>query len=343
VSTRLDVGLVGCGRIGAFTRAELRARLGPGWLPVSHADAVAAIPELRLAACCDVDLAAAQSAAQRYGAPLALSDAEEMFRRARVDIACVATRSDVRPAIVRQAVEAGVRAVHCEKPLATSVGAAAAMCRALEQRGVAFSYGALRNYMPVYARARDRVRAGEIGELRSITVKFGRTSLLWDHPHSVALLFLFAGAREVESVQAALAIEGPQAPGRIDCDPVVLSATVSFAGGVTGRIVAEGGRDVVLEGSRGTLSVADNGAAIVSAAGIEKDDSTTSGRLLALRELRDALLQGKATSLQPADALRQQEVLFACVQSHLRGGGRVTLRDVDPELVVTGAVQGKPA
>jgi predicted dehydrogenase len=343
MSAQLAAALVGCGRIGAFTRPELRERLGPSWLPVSHAEALAAIPEVRLTGCCDVDLAAAQAAAQRYGARLALTDYTELFRRERIDLACVATRSDVRPAVVREALAAGVRALHCEKPLATTLAAGAAMCRLLEERNVAFSYGALRNYMPVYARARAMVRDGAIGELRSVTVKFGRTGLLWDHPHSVALLFFFADAAQAEGVQASLAIEGAHDARRIDCDPVVLSATVRFANGVLGRIAAEAGRDVVLEGTRGTLAVTANGAAIVQGERVEHDRTTTSGRIFALRELRDALLEGKAPSLRPADALRQHEVLFACVQSHLEGGREVRPQEVDRERVVTGSVMGKPA
>ena len=119
---------------------------------------------------------------------------------------------------------------------------------------------------------------------------------------------------------------------------MVLSATVQFGNGIVGRIAAEGGRDVVLEGSRGTLTVAANGASIVAGGRVEPDRSTTSGRVLALRELRDALLDGTPTSLQPADALSQHAALFAMVQSHLGGGQRVALRDVDPALEVTGAV-----
>jgi hypothetical protein len=86
-----------------------------------------------------------------------------------------------------------------------------------------------------------------------------------------------------------------------------------------------------------------NGAAIVQGERVEHDRTTTSGRIFALRELRDALLEGKAPSLRPADALRQHEVLFACVQSHLEGGREVRPQEVDRERVVTGSVMGKPA
>ena len=348
----LRVGLVGCGRIGAATRPELLARLGPNWLPLSHADALQAVPELRLAACCDADLPTARATASRYGAALAFSNHEQLLREASPDVLCVATRSDVRPRIVCDAAASGVRAVHCEKPLATSVSEAARMCRMLEDRSVAFSYGALRGYMPVYRRARDIAASGALGEIRSVTVRFGRSGLLWDHPHSVALLFFFSGTPDVDYVQANLDLaEGDHR--LVDCDPLVASATVAFRNGVIGSIVAEGGRTVTVAGTEGAVSVAGNGNWIVRESfgartaaerwQNEKDESTTSGRVIALRELRNALLSGARTSLRPADALRQHQVLFAMVQSHMRGGRRVSLAELEEDLVVTGSVQGKPA
>jgi predicted dehydrogenase len=232
------------------------------------------------------------------------------------------------------------------------------MCKLLEEKRIAFSYGALRNYMPIYRRALERVSAEEIGKLSSITVKFGRSGLLWDHPHSIALLFLFSGTRDIEHVQATLALDRDSLTSKlVDCDPVVLSATVVFTNGVVGYLVSEGGRSISLGGSNATLSVVGNGSWIVwedlNAKGdvsssqerwrFEKDESVTSGRVVALRELRDALLSGRPASFRPEDAFRQHQVLFALVQSHLEGGRRVRLEDVDPDLVVTGSVAGKAA
>lgn len=357
MTARLRAALVGCGRIGARTRPELRERLGSNWLPLSHAEAIAATPEFAFAACCDADPGAARETAGRYNVPSVFTDYRELLKAARPDLLCVATRGDVRPDILSAAADAGVRAVHCEKPLGLSVSAAEIACRALAMKNVGFSFGALRHYMPVFRRARDLALSGELGELQSLTVQFGRSGLLWTHPHSIGLLCMFAGGSPVRYVQANLAIEQDEAkPGLIDCDPVVLSATIEFANGVVGHIVDQGGLSMEIAGTRGGLAVIGDGSWLVRkdlSIGLasdptknwrfDRDDSRLSGRLLALHELREFLLRDTPPSLTAAEALHQHRILFALVQSHLEGGRRVTIDDVDPALVVTGRTGDKLA
>jgi predicted dehydrogenase len=354
---KLRVGLVGCGRVGAQTRPELRDRLGPNWLPLSHADAVKAIPDFALVACCDVDQEAASAAAAVHGIDLVYSDYADMLGEAELDVLCVATRSDVRPEILCAAAGAGIRAVHCEKPLAQSVALAGKAARALDAAGISFSYGTLRAYMPIFRQAKEMISGGGLGELQAVTVKFGRTGLLWNHPHSINLLCMLCGSREIEFVQANLQSERALAgPKLIDSDPLVLSATIGFGSGVTGHIVDQGGLSVDIAGSEKVLSLVGDGMWRVESdlsVGLNSDppakwsfarDATeVSGRVHALVELRDAIQLGKKTTLSVLDAWQEHRILFALAQSDRQGGRRVRIDEVDPDLVITGRVHGRVA
>lgn len=354
---KLRVGLVGCGRMGARTRPELRDRLGPNWLPLSHAEAVKAVDDFSLVACCDLDREVASATARAHGAELVYTDYSRMLDDAALDVLCVATRSDVRPDILCAAAEAGVRAVHCEKPLALSVGLAGTAARALDSKGIAFSYGTLRAYMPVFQSARTMAEEGALGELQCVTVKLGRTGLLWNHPHSIGLLCMLCGGHDIEFVQANLRYNGTCASDKlIDTDPLVLSATIRFYNGVTGHIVDQSGLTVDVAGSEKVLSIVGDGSWTILAdfaSGLKsdptrqwrftRDRTETSGRLNAMLELRDALRRGKKTTLSVADALAQHRVLFALAQSDREAGRRIRPDEVDPELVITGRTAGRVA
>jgi predicted dehydrogenase len=357
MAAKFRVGLVGCGRIGAWTRRDLLARLGPNWFPLSHADGIKAVDDFSLVACCDVDREAAAAAAARYGAKLIYVDYATMLKDAELDVLCVATRSDVRADILCAAAQTGVRAVHSEKPLALSVGRAEAASNAVDGKGMAFSYGTLRSYMPIFRRAAIAAHDGSLGKLQAVSVKFGRTSLMWNHPHTVGLLCLLCGSHDAEFVQANLSFERGLAGERlIDTDPLVLSATIAFDNGVTGHIVDHGAKAVEIGGSERMLSIVGDGSAMIESDlrmdwqgdpiqlwKFTRDDAKTSGRLLALLELRDALTTRKRTTLSAEDAWKEHRLLFAMAQSDREGGRRVRPKEVDPEFVITGRSNGRVA
>ena len=351
----LRAALVGCGRIGAFTRPELAARLGPNWLPLSHADAIAQCDGVKLVACCDTDADAARRAARQHGDIGSYSDVKEMLEAEQIDILSIATRTDAREHVIREAVGANVPGIHSEKPLAFSIAQTEETIRPMKTAGTAFTYGALRRYMPVFSKLRDRIRDGAIGELRSITVRFGRGGLLWTHPHSVDLMCFLAGDPPVAWVQASLECESNSIPGNrtIDSDPVVLSGAVMFENGVVGTIVPEPGLGVDVAGTTGGISVVGDGEwTLARDFGLARDcrpldnwcfdhdESTKSGRLLAFERLRDEVLSGSRDERVFDRILEQHGILFAFAQSHFEGGRRVSLDNVDKDLSVTGRANG---
>ncbi len=351
----LRAALVGCGRIGAFTRPELAKRLGPNWMPLSHADALAKCAGIDFVACCDSDADTANRAAKEYGGIPSYTDVRTMLDRERIDILSIATRTDVREAIVTDAVNANVRGIHSEKPLAFSLAQTERVINLMREAGTAFSYGALRRYMPVFTNLRASIHSGAIGELRSITARFGWGGLLWTHPHSIDLICFLSGDKPVDWAQANFKCEMDTVRDSlvIDSDPVVVSATVMFKDGVVGAIIPEAGLSIDVAGSSGGISVVGDGAwTLVHDYGLSRDchppdnwsfhrdESDKSGRLFAFEALRDAVLSGKPD--QPAfdRVLAQHRILFAMAQSHLEEGRRVSPDDVNQHISVTGKTNG---
>ena len=353
----INAALVGCGTIGAFTRSDLRDRLGPNWLPLSHAEALHSCEGVRLAACCDPDETAAARAAATFNIPAQYRTHEALFEAEDIDLLAVATRSDIRPAILKAAVRSGVKGIHSEKPLALSLGDTQSAVDVLKRSGVCFSYGALRRYMPVFHRAKAAIDEGEIGELQALTVRFGKGGHLWTHPHSVDLMCYLAGDPPVAYVQANMLLDDDRVDDKlIDCDPVVLSATILFENDVVGQIVPEGGLSIDIAGRSAGLSVLGDGAYLLRRSyglslecqadrmwKFEVDDSRISGRLRAIEDVRDAIIKNRPTLITLDHVAEQHRILFAMVQSHLQGGRRVALDEVDSALTVTGRYKGLTA
>ena len=346
--TILKAAVVGCGRIGAFTRPELRDSLPAGWLPLSHADAIRATPGYALAALCEVDAQLLDKAAAAYGVAQTFADYGEMVRSVRPDVVSIATRTAGRCEMIEFVAQHGVRGVHCEKPISTNIGDCRRALAALQRNNVRISYGALRRYMDVFQQVRAMVSAGEIGELVQIEVQVGRTLLLWNHPHSVDLLLFFAGTAEVDHVQASCTFQdgAVRSPDLVDDEPLVDHAMIRFGNGVAGCISSVPSNSVVLYGSKGAITVGTNGAWIdrrITGPNHAPEltqrivpQASVSGRVRAYAELRDAILSGAPSSISPDEILQGQRILMAIVASSLRGGARLRLDEVSDDFEVSG-------
>ena len=99
---RFRVALVGCGRIADV-----------------HVDALRSVPDAVLAACCDLDEAAARDFATRHGIAAAYSDVETMLAQSRPDVVHVLTPPGSHRALVEACARHGAH-VYVEKPLASS-------------------------------------------------------------------------------------------------------------------------------------------------------------------------------------------------------------------------------
>jgi predicted dehydrogenase len=132
---------------------------GSGFIARVHAIALQSLG-VEVAAVASRTLAGAEA----FGVGIPYDDLAELLDREDVDVLHVCTPNDVHAAQALAAIERGLHVV-CEKPLATSTAASAAMLEAAEERGVvhATCYH-VRGY-PLVEQMRVDVASGALGEI----------------------------------------------------------------------------------------------------------------------------------------------------------------------------------
>src|SRR5687768_14545706 len=94
-------------------------------MPGSHVAAYAVRPDTEVAAVCDLDPARLDDFRSTWGARLpnarCYADGRAMLAEEQIDILSICTSDHQHADLVEQACAAGVRAIFCEKPIATTL------------------------------------------------------------------------------------------------------------------------------------------------------------------------------------------------------------------------------
>jgi inositol 2-dehydrogenase len=143
---RLNVGLIGLGRLGRVYARDLAGR----------------IPETRLVAVADNAGTLARDVAEECEVPRAHTDALALIDDPGVDAVVIVTPTHVHREHVLAAA-ARRKPTFCEKPPALSLAEVGAMKRAIEQSGMFFQMGFMRRFDAGYAAAKKQIDAGRIG------------------------------------------------------------------------------------------------------------------------------------------------------------------------------------
>jgi UDP-N-acetyl-2-amino-2-deoxyglucuronate dehydrogenase len=143
----IGLALVGCGGIG-----------------MSHARAIAALPDAKIAAVVDVDPARAQSFADRFGVPTVSTDLAEILTRDDIVAVINTTANDLHAPLSIQSLEAG-KHVMVQKPMALSLAECDAMIAAADASGKQLMVSWFEFFHPAFKRAREIVQRGLIGDV----------------------------------------------------------------------------------------------------------------------------------------------------------------------------------
>ncbi len=212
---RLNVGLIGLGRLGRVYARDLAGR----------------IPETRLVAVADPAGNVATEVAEEFEAARSYTDPLALIDDPGIDAIVIVTPTHIhREQVIAAA--ASRKPTFCEKPPALSLDEVAAMKTAIEDSGMFFQMGFMRRFDAGYAAAKKQIEAGRIGMplvFKATSRDPFRPSLEYANPkssggmlidmgiHDFDLARWFMGnVREVAAIGATIAYPELETVGDID-------------------------------------------------------------------------------------------------------------------------------
>lgn len=144
---RLQVGVIGAGRIGKIHAGNLATR----------------IPGAEVAAVADIDLKSAQETAARLHIPKAVGDYHTLLSDSTIDAVAICSSTDTHAQIIIEAASAG-KHIFCEKPIDHDLLKIDRALDAVKRAGVALQIGFNRRFDPNFRKVHEMVATGKIGK-----------------------------------------------------------------------------------------------------------------------------------------------------------------------------------
>jgi len=253
---KLNIGLIGLGRLGRVYARDLSTRIAC----------------TRLVAVADVDRSAVDRITSEFDVPRGTTDPGDVIGDPSVDAVVIVTPTSTHREMTEAAAAAG-KAVFCEKPLSIALEEAVAIRRAVERSGIFFQMGFMRRFDRGFAAAKQQLGEGVIGDavvFKSTSRDPFRPSVEYADPRSSGGMILDMGIHdfdlarwfmgEVATVQAVGGVLAYPELGAVgDIDNAIISLV--FRSGRLGVVdlTRNGiyGYDIITEllGTRGTLRV----------------------------------------------------------------------------------------
>ena len=308
MSTTRRVAIIGCGRMGKV-----------------HAKGYASEPRCRVVALADLEPGKAEEIGAANGFEATVhTDYKEMLSAAQPDLVSICLWTKQHLPAIRDCIEAGVGAVHCEKPMAPSWSEAQEIARIARAAGARLTFGHQRRFSPSYAKARDVLHGGRLGELERIEA-FNPANILDWGTHIVDLIHMYNRETPAQWVLGQVDARDVKKWFDVPFEFAAL-ASVRFQNGV--RAVIHSGDDkeidigIRLIARRGVIeAIGENKLRILEygKGAWEAEEFAADHMPIALRgvvtNLIDTLDSGREAELSLDRALRATEVIFAVYES----------------------------
>jgi len=203
--TPVNVAIIGCGQIGTQWDAFVQQ---PS-VSLTHAAGFSKHPDARLVAVCDQDTQKAEQSAQRWGAR-AYIDQEQLFAENPVDVAVIATSSATRWSVIETALEANVKVLVIEKPLASTLAESKKLVAAIDASGIKSLVNFSRHWDPSMRQLRDSLSQGEFGPVQRIVGTYGK-GITNNGSHMIDLVAFLCAAKPVKARSLGSPLESSEA------------------------------------------------------------------------------------------------------------------------------------
>jgi myo-inositol 2-dehydrogenase/D-chiro-inositol 1-dehydrogenase len=322
----LNIGLIGVGRIGKLHGEHIAFR----------------VPGARLVAVADSNFEAAQACASRLGVEYVTADHRALIACEDVQAVAICSPTNLHAQMIEEVAAAG-KHIFCEKPIDLQLSRVDQALDAVKRAGVKLQMGFNRRFDANFARVRQALISGEIGEphilhiisrdpappgIDYVKVSGGIFMDMTIHDFDMAR---FLTGSDVEEVYAAAAVRVDPAIGEAgDLDTAVI--TLRFKNGVIATIdnsrKAVYGYDqrVELFGSKGAIRTENNfpnSAVVSTGTEVRTDlplnffmDRYTDSFLTEMRLFVDAVLNDKPVAVTGEDARAALLLAMAARKSH---------------------------
>ena len=325
MAKRLNIGLVGVGRMGRVYANDLAFR----------------VPNARLAAIADQRADAAAAVAAECGVPKHYGSHHELLADKEIDAVVIITSTHTHGAMVTDAARSG-KAIFCEKPISLSLDEAGKMVKAVAGAGVFFQMGFQRRFDSGYLGAKKAIDAGTIGtpivfkstsrdpfppplEFCDPKVSGGLIVDMGIHDFDVARMFM----GEVKSVVAnGCTLAYPEMKKVGDIDNAVINMV--FESGALGSVdlsrTAVFGYDIRAEilGTKGVIQIGyhrHTPILVMTQSGITHDvvphfmERFENAYLAQIRDFVDRVLNGQPPAITGTDAIASLRISLAAMKS----------------------------
>lgn len=320
-----NVGFIGCGRPW---RSDGATGFG-----MSHAHAMGykASPDCVITALADISEENAKAFQAAHGGERIYTDYHEMLAKEDLDIVSISTWPHLHAPMTIACAEAGVRAVHCEKPMALTYGDSKRMIEACEKSGTQLTFNHQRRFAQPFRKARELLRQGAVGELVRLE---GTCSNLYDWgTHWFDMMFFYNEETPVEWVIGQIDTRNHSTVFGVDLEGHGISQ-FKFTNGVMGLLMTGvGGPGLTnrIIGTHGTIELGYSQDVPLRMWGKGQSDWQTIpvdeglhgkdlGSLVTLGvlDLVEALKYGRAPELSGHRVIKATELIFATYESSRR-------------------------
>jgi predicted dehydrogenase len=204
---------------------------GLGKRGMHHVEAVMKNPRLKLAGLCDIDTGRMEAAAQKFGVEHTDAHAAKLLQAVKPDVFIFCTLPQIRLPMIRAGVEAGVKMIAYEKPIALSMNEALEMYKLVREAGVKTVVSHQHRYGEHYRKVKEIVAGGAIGRVHTV---YGH-SIGW-MMHMMTHLIEYAGWYNsgADPVWVVGQASGCEKFADLHTSPDYIAALVQYANGVRG-------------------------------------------------------------------------------------------------------------
>lgn len=307
------------------------ALIGCGGMSALHANGYNSHPGCEIVAVADIaaDKAKARAESHATGVPI-YTDYGKMLKAEQPDIVSICLWPHLHSRAVLASVRAGVRAIHCEKPMAPTWGESLKMAAACERAGIQLTFGHQRRFLPAFRQAKELTGSGVIGDL--VRLEGACSNMIDWGTHWLDMMFFFNNETPATWVLGQISATEWREVFGLPYESQAICEFM-FANGVRGMLITgdDGniGCSLRLMGTDGLIELREGGKPLwVRGKGDGKwKTPQVAGHLhggdavgWAVHDVVDSLIAGAEPELSARKALQATEIIFATYESSRRRG-----------------------